>query len=73
VKSGKRAVVGCDVQQYVVHNLGFLLASEIVLFWGAVFNIQLQLSLDGDASFICKLRSRLIIELGSFLKRIHHV
>jgi len=66
-------VVGCDVQQYVVHNLGFLLASEIVLFWGAVFNIQLQLSLDGDASFICKLRSRLIIELGSFLKRIHHV
>jgi hypothetical protein len=52
VKSGKRAVVGCDVQQYVVHNLGFLLASEIVLFWGAVFNIQLQLSLDGDASFI---------------------
>jgi hypothetical protein len=55
VKSGKRAVVGCDVQQYVAHNLGFLLASESGLFWGVVFNIQLQLSLDGDASFICKL------------------
>ncbi len=48
-------MVGSDVQQYVVHNLEFLLASESGLFWGVVFNIQLQLSLDGDASFICKL------------------
>lgn len=61
-------MVGCDVQQYVLHYLGFLLASESGLFWGAVFNIQLQLSLDGDASFICKLRTRLIIELGSCFK-----
>jgi hypothetical protein len=43
------------VKQYVVYNLGFLLASESGLFWGVVFNIQLQLFLDGDASFICKL------------------
>ncbi len=27
-------MVGCDVQQYVVHNLGFLLASENGLFGG---------------------------------------